>query len=244
MDGQKTKSTLVEEFLTIYNELDSHMRKQLRCRDASHIFLLDRMAERSYVFRSFKDELKEYARLRNAIVHNPFMRVADPIAEPHFEIVRRYQILKDKILNPPRAMEIAVGVSNIYATTPDANALEAMKVMNQKIYSFVPVLNVRKRIVGVFSENVIFSYLTENEACIIDKNTKISEFGKYIPIEKHSSEYFEFVPKNTLLAGIKDKFENGLTQRKRLGVVYITDNGRSDGLLLGMITAWDMAGNE
>ncbi|HOX30073.1 MAG TPA: hypothetical protein P5080_01310 [Candidatus Paceibacterota bacterium] len=244
MNGQKTKLTLVEEFLTIYNELDSFMRKQLRCRDASHIFLLDRMAEKNYIFRNFREELKEYARLRNAIVHNPFMRIAEPIAEPHFEIVRRYQTLKDKILNPPRAMSIAVGVGDIYATALDANALETMKVMNEKIYSFVPVLNIRKRIVGVFSENVIFSYLTENEACIIDKSTKISEFWKYVPIEKHSSEYFEFVPKNTLVAGIKEKFEIGLTQRKRLGVVYITDNGRSDGLLLGMITAWDMAGNE
>lgn len=243
--SQKTKSTLVDEFLTVYNELDNYMRKQLRCRDVvSHIFLIDRMAERNYLFRDFRDELKEYARLRNAIVHNPFMREADPIAEPHFEIVRKYEILKEKIFNPPRAFSIAVAAKNIYATTFDACALEVMKVMEHKIYSYVPVLNDKKRIAGIFSENVVFSYLTENEACIIDGSTKISEFGKYIPIEKHSSEYFEFVPKNALLADIKDKFEIGLNQRKRLGVVYITDNGRFNGLLLGMITAWDMAGSE
>jgi CBS domain-containing protein len=35
-----------------------------------------------------------------------------------------------------------------------------------------------------------------------------------------------------------------LTERKRLGVVYVTDSGLQNGQLQGMVTAWDLAGSE
>lgn len=245
MNNERTKPTLAEEFLTIYNELDVYMRKQLRCGEGiAHMYMIDRMSEKNPAFRNFRDELKEYARLRNAIIHNPFMREADPIAEPHFEVVRHYGILKERILNPPRAVLLAVPAEKIYSTRLEANALEVIKVMSQKIYSYVPVLDENKRIAGVFSENVVFSYLAKNMACAIDQNTKISVFEDLIPVEKHSSEYFEFAHKKAMLSEVKELFERGLTERKRLGVVYITDNGRQNGVIVGMITAWDIAGSE
>jgi len=234
-----------EEFLNIYNELDAIMRKWLNCgENVSHMYIIDQLGQRRGPVGTHKEELKLYARLRNAIIHNPYSETIDPIAEPHVTIVKRYAELKEKILNPPKVLAIAVPASKIYSTTMDDYALQIMRVMDKKVYTYVPVLDANGQIVGVFSESAVFSYLVKNEVCKVGADTIIKEFEEVIPIESHASETFEFVTPKTTLAEVQDLFEHGLTERQRLGVVYVTDSGKRAGQLLGMITAWDLAGSQ
>ena len=37
-------------------------------------------------------------------------------------------------------------------------------------------------------------------------------------------------------------FQNGLKGKKRISVIFITQNGNENEKLLGLITAWDLAG--
>ena len=188
--------------------------------------------------------MRHSARLRNAIIHNPYSETIDPIAEPHPDIVKRYAGLKDRILNPPKVLSIAVPAAKIYSTTMEAKALEVMRVMDKKIYAYVPVLDNNGQIIGVFSDGAVFSYLAKNGSCQVGPDAKVSEFAEFIPIDSHTGESFEFVTPKTTLAEVQDLFEHGLTERKRLGVVYITDSGLQNGQLQGMITAWDLAGSQ
>jgi CBS domain-containing protein len=113
--------------------------------------------------------------------------------------------------------------------------------MNDKVYTHVPVIE-NNKMVGVFSENTILSYLVHHKDAIIMKDTKIEEFKDFILIDKHTSEHFIFVPKDALLIEVEAIFHKGLVNRKRIAVVYITENGKPEEGLLGMITAWDIAG--
>lgn len=231
--------------MNIYNELDAAMRRWANFdENVSHMYIIDQLAQRRGVVGAHREELKLYARLRNAIIHNPYSETIDPIAEPHEAIVKRYSELKDRILNPPKVMSIAIPAEKIFSTTMGAKALEVMRVMDKKIYAYVPVLDARGQIVGVFGENAVFSFLAKNGVCQIGADTSVAEFEEFIPINNHTSESFEFVTPKTTLAEVQDLFEHGLTERKRLGVVYVTDNGKQDGQLQGMITAWDLAGSE
>jgi hypothetical protein len=85
--------------------------------------------------------------------------------------------------------------------------------------------------------------LTRNEICAVDSKTAISEFAEYLPLDQHVSEYFEFVPKAVSIDDVRDRYEHGLIERKRLAAVFITSTGRRNEPILGMITAWDIAGN-
>jgi len=233
------------EFLNIYNEVDAAMRHWANFdENVSHMYVIDQLSLRRGVVGAHREELKLYARLRNAIIHNPYSESIDPIAEPHDEIVKRYAQLKDRVLNPPKVMSIAVPAQKIYSTTMEAKALEVIRIMDKKIYAYVPVLNQDSKIIGVFSEGAVFSYLAKNEICRIGANTLIAEFEEFIPLNNHAGESFEFVDPKTTLAEAQDLFEHGLTERKRLGVVYVTDSGKQNGQLLGMITAWDLAGSQ
>lgn len=236
-------SSNADRFIMIYNELDEYMRKYLKLDErVPHTELINRMVKESRIFKASEYDLKRYASLRNAIVHNPDKKNADPIAEPHNAVITNYESIKNKVLDPPTALDsIAIRANNIFTATLNSNAMNVMKEMSKNTYTHVPVLN-EGILIGVFSENTLFSYIIKNEAVFIENEIQIKEFEEFIPIHKHQSEYFEFVSKKALVVDIEKIFQIGLKDKKRISVVFITENGNPKEKILGMITAWDLAG--
>lgn len=60
----------------------------------------------------------------------------------------------------------------------------------------------------------------------------------------HKSEVFDFIGRDALLAHVTLKFQVNLKNKQRLGAVFVTDKGSKDEKVLGLITAWDVAGTE
>lgn len=232
-----------EKFLTTYNELDKYMRKYLNESEwTSHIDLIRKMVKKDKFFKNYEYDLRSYADLRNAIVHNPDKREANPIAEPHDYIIIKYEDIKNKVMNPPVALNtIAISSNNIFTTTLDSNALNVIKEMNKNIYTHVPVVEDGKMI-GIFSENTIFSYIACNEDVIIEKDTLIREFTEFIPRDSHESECFKFVNRDASIVDIEEIFQNEFKDKRRVAVVFITETGSEKEKLLGLVTAWDLAG--
>jgi len=230
-----------EIFLSIYNQVDDFFRnKQNKESYVPHTNLI-REATESYISETEKRDLLSFARLRNAIVHNPHQGDADPLAEPHDVIVEKYKQLKERILNPPSILTIAVKSDNIYKVRASDSVKSVMDVMNVNLYTHVPIVN-EEKIMGVFSENTIFTFLLKNGISILEQDTKIKEFEEFYILENHNNEYFQFVSRNTNINEVKSIFKNELQENKRLGAVYITHSGRSNESLLGMVTQWDMIG--
>ncbi len=240
----KSGKSLSDKFLSIYNELDSFMRKNLNAESfVDHTTLLKNMSDKNRLFSSYFRDLKTFADLRNILVHNPYRANADPLFELHSYVVDKYEDIKNQVLHPPKALSIAVPRELIYTTTLGDNALDVMQVMDEKTYTHIPVFE-GDRLVGVFSENTVLSYLVSVKDAIIPKETKIEEFLEFIPLNKHRSEYFEFVARSTLLSDVEEIFRKNLKQRKRVAVVFITETGKPTEKVLGLITAWDIAGKD
>ncbi len=237
-------NNLSEKFLQIYNELDDYMRKQLKAEIyIDHSTLLRQMADRNRIFSDFYKDLKMFADMRNLLVHNPYKGNADPLLAPHEYIVNKYEDIKNQVLHPKKALSIAIPANLIYTTTLETNALKVMQTMNEKVYTHVPVLD-GKKMIGVFSENTILSYLSDHKEALILKDMKIKEFEDFIPLDKHLSENFEFVGRHTLLIEVEELFRKNLVNRRRIGMVFITNSGKKDEELLGLLTSWDIAGKE
>jgi hypothetical protein len=98
--------------------------------------------------------------------------------------------------------------------------------------------------VGVFSENVLVSYLVSKGELLLDNNICINELEDYISLEKHKSESFEFLSRTATYFDLKELFSKYIIDKKRLAVVYITHSGNKNEKLLGMVTAWDMPKGE
>ena len=231
------------KFISIYNELDKFMRKYLNeNNETPNSVLINKMAKVNTVFYRNKDDLLDLSRLRNAIVHNPNNKDADPIAEPHEFIVNKFEDIKNIVISPPIALNtIAIKAQDIFTAKMNDNAFEVMKKMNDNTFTHVPIIE-SKKLIGVFSENTIFSFIVKNEEVIIDKDYLIKDFAEFISNESHVSEYFEFVPRGALVVDIEEIFKKGLNGRKRIAAIFITETGKQNESLLGLITAWDLAG--
>ncbi len=242
MDNQEIE--LYDRFITAYNEIDEHMRKILKSEDfADHMTLISLMSQKDSFFAQYGRDLKNLAKLRNVLEHNPYRKEAHPMAAPNPEIVKRYENLRNLLIKPPLALSISIPGSLVYTTTLDALATEVMAVMDKNTYTQVPVLE-NGRMIGTFSENVILSYLADSREGIITRDTKIEEFKKLIPFDKHHSEVFEFVPKSAPLSDIFKLFKKAIKKRDRIGMVFITQNGKPEEKFIAILTAWDLVNSD
>jgi len=233
---------LSTEFINIYNEIDNYMRNKLDVGyDVNHWDLIDDLCNLDYVIYKNRRKLKQYAKLRNAIVHES-KKNTNPIAEPHPIIVEEYKKILEHLKNPPDALSIAVPGNKIFTANINDRAIDIITIMNENCYTHVPVFD-DDNFVGVFSENSLFTYLAKNEAIILDSNTTLNEFKDILGIDKHDTEEFLFISKKTCVYEVEELFRRYLSNHKRLAAIFITENGKQNEKLLGLITAWDVAGN-
>jgi CBS domain-containing protein len=233
---------LSTRFLEAYNRLDNFMRRTLSRRPgANHGDLLAEMAKRDALFRSSLYELEGFARLRNAIVHNPLAADAKPIAEPHADVVEKYESLVRYVLDPPNAFTIAVPLEKIFTTDWSESVLHLVQLMQERVYTHVPILE-KESVVGVFSENTLFFALAAERRIAIDSATKVNDLRRFVPLSGRADEAFEFLSMRASVAAVAARFQENFHQRKRLGAIFLTENGEATEGLRGLITAWDVAG--
>ena len=116
-----------------------------------------------------------------------------------------------------------------------------MKIMSKNDFTYVPVLE-RRKLIGVFSESTLFDYILKWQGAVIDEKLAIRDLDEAIHINNHASEAFIFAKKDITVIEIEDIFRKGFKDNKRIAAVFITEDGIETGELLGIITAWEVAG--
>ena len=119
------------------------------------------------------------------------------------------------------------------------NLLSTMQEMRKNGYTHVPILQ-GDSVIGVFSENSIFQSLADNGITLIETDTNITAFQGYLPLKAHESEQFSFMGWNALLSEAEDRFEEHFRKNERLGMIFLTQNGKQTEKLMGILTAWDL----
>ena len=79
-----------------------------------------------------------------------------------------------------------------------------------------------------------------DEIIEIGKEYKVKDYEKYIKLENHSSEYFDFVKRNEKLASAQNLFNKSIKKDKKLVMLFVTENGKKTEKILGIITPWDL----
>ncbi len=233
-----------DRFLNIYNELDQFMRVSLdEDSRTSHTQLIEKLAKKSNLFRFYKNDLKEFAELRNAIVHNTHFcnnRYGDVIAEPHDIVVEMYDELLEKINSPKLAKDIYRHLSdeNVLIATTKTKIMNIIKAMHDKDFTCVPII-MNNKLIGVFSENVLLSLIAKKGICDFRKLI-INDILEYIQIENHQGEYFEFCKVKDNIFDLKELFQKQMLNKKRLELIFVTGNGQRNEEILGVISAWDL----
>lgn len=233
-----------EELLQLYNEVDHFLRQKSKAdKYADHSYLIQEMTARNAVVARYQQVLRVVAQIRNTLVHNPIPLIAQPIVEPDPQLITTYRNIRDALLNPANALSIAVPAQKIYTSHLEANLSDVMKVMSENTFTHIPIIE-NEKMIGVFSENALLTYLVTVGETIVTSDMKIKDVKDYLPISAHKGESFVFLSRKSSLSDVYKIFNDAIKIHKRIGMVFITEHGKPTEKLLGIITAWDLASPE
>ena len=117
---------------------------------------------------------------------------------------------------------------------------EAMAAMQEYSYKYIPILD-DGVLVGMFSAKTVLEIITSEGVDVFKDDTTFESIKKYIAIENISSKTFAFVGNSTPLCEVKDIFKEDVENKERINIIFVTQHGKSDEKLLGIITAWEIA---
>lgn len=226
--------TNAERFIAAYNRLDYNLRSiyDLK-RSMSFSDVIRRSVVLNSIVRKYEDDLIDFGRLRNAIVHQGNKDYI--IAEPHDEVVEKLERLEELISEPPKAID-TVGNKEIITLDGTLPLGKAIELIYRTGYGNLPVTT-DGAVVGIINGrkliNLIGKKISEGEniQSFLD-NTTVGEV-----IESMEDDYYFIIAdENLTVEGAMNFFE---TNRK-LAVVLITKGAKNNSKLLKIITSADI----
>ncbi|MCU9615095.1 CBS domain-containing protein [Caldibacillus lycopersici] len=223
---------LSERFEVSFNQIQDSLERLLKV-NKSFSELVRFGAGRHKVVKAFYDDLLQFARLRNAIVHDK-TEIGYYIAEPHESVVERIEHIA-KVLTRPNSILSIASKRVVYYQYEDS-IMKVIQGMKEYPYSQYPIYH-NKECIGLLKAGTIVKWLADHiDATNLSlKNVKIKEIFAY---EKQHPVIF--VPKNYSIFDVEDIYESYHAKKEDLKMAVVTENGKRTEMPLGIVTAWDL----
>ena len=220
-----------KRFIDAYNRLDKGMRDIYNIKPSiSFSDCVRKVSAVNSVIRKYEDDIIEYGRLRNAIVHRSGEEV---IAEPNLKVVEKLESIARLICTPPRVMD-TVANRSVYSVNAKTPLAEVMIEMFQTGYSVVPVYD-GFDLIGVINRKMILEAIGAAAAAKVDLNDLVKlSVVESLDLSSGSNSY-EVVASNTTIDNILYLFQSN----RKLSVVIITKNGNYNEAPLGVVVTSD-----
>lgn len=225
-----------DEFIDLYKQLEDALEEKFsgaKRRYSSVIFEYINHYESAPV----RESLNLCREIRNLMTHNANLG-GEPIVEPSEPVVESLRRTLEYVRRPPLALEFATTGSRILCAGLSERVLKLMATMEKNGFSHIPIIE-KKEFLGVFSVSTIFSRVLRQPELCITPETTIRELSRLLPVDRHIENY-AFVSRETTSIQARRMFETIRGRNKRLSVIFITETGKREEPLLGMLTPWDV----
>ena len=230
ISGEKTRA---ERFLDAFNSIDYSLRVRYGLnRSMSFSDLIRKSVVLNYIVRKYEDDLIDYSRLRNAIVHQGNMDKI--IAEPHQDVVDRIEKIDRLINTPPKALDT---VSRRDVLTVDAAETidNVVRLIASSGYSNIPITD-NGGIIGIANGQKILNVL----GLELINGKPASEFLKEPIINVlsalYSSVYYVIRDENITVEDALKIFHDN----SKMLAILVTKTGNEKEKPLGIITGADI----
>ena len=231
-----------ELFFNLYNELDDCLRDYYDISNLSTSAIVKRINElnNSPSINDNKrgEQLDIIRNLRNSLAHVERVVASDENFLINQNIIDFLRHEIEIVDHPVTAFKICVPISKVLCAGLDCNVSEVANSMIKNGYTHIPILK-DGCLYGVFSENTIFSYFVEKHNIKITNKSIILEYDEYLNIHCHATEYFIFVAKDMKISEIYPLFAKK-NNCKRLSMIFVTEHGKENEKVLGIITSYDL----
>ena len=224
-----------DRFVTSYNRIDQLMKDIIGTKEhMAFLRLIDFAKKKNAVIRKYEGDLREYGDLRNAIVHRR-TSTEFAIAEPHEDVVLKMEEMEIALTKP-------ITVGNMFRTKVTTFQRTdffsyALKVIKDKKYNQFPVYD------GTEFKGLITPVgITMWMASMVDSETfsrKKTTLGEILAHE-NNRENHQFIGKGASIYEALEIFKEAITRGKRLEALLITEDGKPNKILIGIITPMSM----
>jgi predicted transcriptional regulator len=183
--------------------------------------------------KRFRVDLKEYADLRNAIVHE--RSDGHVIAEPNERAVRDIQRIESLILKPP--IVIPLFQQKVQCLEESSSIGQAVSLMHKHSFSQIPITK-SGSFLALLTANTVARWLgaqVDDDDFSAD-GTTIAKVLKYT----EDPENHAFLSKGSTLFQVLERFDVFERRGKSLEAVLITEKGNKSEALLGILTVFDL----
>ncbi|MFE8701723.1 CBS domain-containing protein [Cytobacillus sp. FJAT-54145] len=228
-----TEQLLSERFEVSFNQIHDALKKIVKIRDDRFSVLVKVGAKHHQAIETYKSDLEQYAKLRNAIVHDK-VDIGYYIAEPNIKVVEHIEKIA-RVLNGPN-YATSIATKEVIFYNYEDSILKVIQGIKEHSYSQYPIYR-NKECIGLLTTGAIVKWMAINVAENIVKLDciKVSDILEY-----EVEHPIAFVPKSINIFEVEEIFENAHKDKKELEAVIITENGKKHEAPLGLITAWDL----
>ncbi|MCP8969948.1 hypothetical protein [Ectobacillus ponti] len=159
--SNKIDTSMSERFEVAFNRIHKKLQ-QLAAPGGNDrfSFLVKEGAKRHGVIRQYEEQLQQYARLRNAMVHEK-TDVRFYIAEPHTSIVKDIEHIAGQFQRPQSALSIATApVVYYYDYTP---LKEVLATIQKHSYTQFPIYDKTGEYKWTLTSNMIINWMANNQ---------------------------------------------------------------------------------
>lgn len=228
-----------EKFLNVFKEFEDETKKKLKNTKYSLNECVEKLHDlRFNPYYNQRDFIKLCIKIRNFESHNNnnnYYLITD-------ETIDKLKEILEEVKHPYKVCNKAT--INIFSRNVNDKVLDTMNEMNAHTYTHVPIYDEEgKKLVGIFSENVLFQSIINDNFVIIDENTTFNDIKECIKIE-NSKEMVKFVSKDELYDNVVNDFIKEFKNKNKLSCVMVTNSGKNTEKVIGIITSWDIIGKE
>jgi predicted transcriptional regulator len=231
-----------DEFLALYNQIDSLLQQRYGDYDRNKSMIMrycQELQHSSYSEIYDRGRLLNLIReLRNSLIHD-FDMNKDGLIVISDKTINFLKSEVNNLSHPVDTYSISTKVTSEMFPNEDAHINIILKNMAAKGYMQMPIINDDGSLQGVFSPNALLRYFADNRHPL-DPDTSIRELRDYIPINKHISEHYEFVSRTEPAQNVSKIFDQYARNGKKLVMVFITEHGKENEKIIGIITPYDI----
>lgn len=229
VSNEKTNS---EIFIELFTEIEQRLKTICNDEFTSNFSeLLAKARSKNGVVNRYASDLKEFAQLRNAIVHT--RRQNFVIAEPHDDVVNEI-IHINKLLNSPPKIS-SVMKRNPFVVSPETPIRVVLNTFAEKGFMRCPVVE-QNRIICLITAKTISRWITSIKQERIEIND--TPVRKLIPYTEKSD--YMVVAENEDIATLLDQFTSSIREGNYLQAALVTQSGDPGNKLVGIVTPSDL----
>lgn len=222
------------EFINCYNKIDAQLRDLYGFKPSQAFTdIVRRCAEKNQIVRKYENDLVDFARLRNAIVHQS--TDGRIIAVPCDEVVEEMRLIERLLCVPPTIGD-TLAEKKIVSIEDSISLKQTILLISRTGYSNLPVYR-GSRMVGIINNRRIIQKLGAVLASgnAVDAYLSQTSVGEILA-ENDLFIYYKYLGKKNTLQEVLNAFE----ENKKLLAVAISENGKAGERIVNFITPADL----